>query len=285
MRTAFAADLSTWRYWRNLGVHSFAALGFQILVLEAAALLFPKHKILSGTSGLLVVMAVALAYGLWRSWPRPIEQDFNAPKTRISVVSGNLLEQDTHLVIGMTDTFDTSTPKIIAPKSLQAQLVHSVYGGSTDAFAADLEGALSGISGSGIVDKEGNTVRYPLGTVAVIRDKQRALFCIAYTEMNEHNEARGTVDGVWRSLDRLWSSVSKNANGEPVAIPVIGGGMSRLSQVLPSQDAIRTTILSFLLASRSSPICEELRIVVQPKDFNRLDRLELQAFLRSLRPS
>ena len=103
--------------------------------------------------------------------------------------------------------------------------------------------------------------------------------------MNESNNAQGTPDGLWASLNSLWAAISKHSNGGTVCMSVIGGGMSRLSSIVPTQDSIRFTILSFMFASRSNKVCDELRIVVRPKDYQRLDRLELQAFLTSLKPS
>jgi len=83
----------------------------------------------------------------------------------------------------------------------------------------------------------------------------------------------------------LWSEVSIHANGGSVSIPVIGGGQARLSSVLPAQDSIRLIALSFMFASRKEKVCDELRIVVRECDYGRLDRLEIQSFLSSLRPS
>ncbi len=62
-----------------------------------------------------------------------------------------------------------------------------------------------------------------------------------------------------------------------------GHGQARLSSVLPAQDAIRFTLLSFMFASRNSKVCDELRIVVRSDDYRKLDGLELQSFLSSLR--
>jgi hypothetical protein len=95
----------------------------------------------------------------------------------------------------------------------------------------------------------------------------------------------GTPHGLWASLNSLWAAISKHSNGGTVCMPVIGGGMSRLSSIVPTQDSIRFTILSFMFASRSNKVCDELRIVVRPQDYQRLDRLELQAFLTSFKPS
>jgi hypothetical protein len=148
-----------------------------------------------------------------------------------------------------------------------------------------IDQALSDVMPIEAVEKPGKKLRYPIGTVAPLTDAGRRLFFVGYTYMNEHNEARGTMDGIWKSLLNVWDAVSKYGNGAAVSIPVIGGGQARIAQILPSQDSIRFIILSFMLASRNERVCDELRIVVRPQDYARLDRLELQSFLASLRPS
>jgi hypothetical protein len=135
------------------------------------------------------------------------------------------------------------------------------------------------------VEKEGKTERYLIGTVAALPQGPRRILFSAYTEMNDRNEARGTSDGIWRSMLSLWGAVSLYCNGEPVAIPVLGGGQARISQILPAQDSIRFIAFSFMLASRRERVCDELRIVVRPSEYEKLDRLELQAFLDSLEMS
>ena len=107
-------------------------------------------------------------------------------------------------------------------------------------------------------------------------------FFVAYTTMDSNNKAHGSADGLWRSLGNLWTSVRVYSNGGVISVPVIGGGQSGLSPVLPAEDAIRFIALSFIIASRTEPVCEELRIVVLPDMYDRLDHFELQAFLSGL---
>lgn len=228
---------------------------------------------------------LSVAWGLRWAWPTPISVSFNQPNITVSVIEGDLFDQQGHLAVGMSDTFDTAIPTIIDRKSVQGQFLDRHFNGDVAALDRRLTDALADVTAIGTVAKEGKTDRFPLGTVAVIREATRCFFCVAYTVMNEHNEARGTPGGVWTALDNLWREVSRHGNGGRLSIPVIGGGQARMSQVLPQQDSIRFVVLSFLLASRVEKICDELVIVVRPSDFRKLDRLELQAFLRSLRPS
>jgi hypothetical protein len=247
-------------------------------------LLFPNNLSKVGDPLVLAIVGVGVFFGMSRAWPRPVQAAFTSPRTKISVVRGDIFDQSGHLVIGMSDTFDTADG-VIAQSSLQAQFLDTIFGGDVDRFDADLRQALSSIPVVGRVDKPGKRQRYELGTVATLGGNSRRFFCVAYTRMNERNEARATVDGVWTSLTSLWKAVCAFANGGVVAMPVIGGGQSRLSQSLSATDAIRLQALSFWLASREERLCKELRIVVRPSEYDQLDVRELQAFLNGLKPS
>lgn len=278
-------DLSKWRFWRRFLVHSFAAIGAITVTLEAINALFPKELAFRGWPWGLVILGVSAIYGLKLSWPLPIEQYYSSPNVTIRVVKGDIFGQSGHLVVGICDTFDTQPPNIIARDSLQAQALERLFGGDVAELDRRIDEALIGCPPVETVQKRGKQRRYELGTIAVLTESGRKLFFVAYTYMNEQNQARGTVDGIWKSLLNLWTEVSKYGNGGTVSIPVIGGGQARIAQILPSQDSIRFIALSFMLASRREKVCDELRIVVRSTDYNRLDRLEIQSFLSSLRPS
>lgn len=282
---AIFKDLRKRRFWRHLAVQSFACVGFIGVLVGLFDVIFPDVVPLGGRRLAIYILVIAIFYGFMRAWPRPIEQSYDSPNTKIRLVEGNLFEQPGHLVIGMCDTFDTDAPSVIANSSVQAQFTEAIFNGDVREVDRLLEEALVGFSPIGTINKPGKQSKYEVGTVAAIRGEGRRYFCVAYTEMNQQNEARGSIDGVWRSLDNLWKSVCAHANGDTVAIPVIGGGQARISQLLPAQDSIRFIALSFILASRKEKICDELDIIVQPADYDKLDRLEIQAFLRSLRPS
>lgn len=278
-------DMRTGRFWRHFLMRSFACLGGLSTVLQTSNVINPSVTVFQGMPILLSVIGFSLIGGLIWSWPRPIVQDYSAPKTKISIVKGDMLAETTHLVIGTNDTFDTETPIIISKDSLQGQALQVLYGGDLKELDAQLDTALAGKPMVGSISKAGKQTQYGVGTVATVKHASRLIFFLAYCEMDVHNTAHSTPDKVWKSLLLLWDEVSKRSNGGTVSIPVIGGGQARLSSIVPAQDAIRLTVLSFMFASRSAKVCDELRIVVRPEDFQKLDRLELQSFLSSLRSS
>ena len=266
-------------------MRSFACLGGLSTVLQTSNVTNPTVTVFQGMPILLSVIGISLIGGLIWSWPRPITQDYSAPKTKISIVKGDMLAEATHLVIGTNDTFDTETPIIISKDSLQGQALQVLYGGGLKELDAQLATALAGKPTVGSIAKTGKQTQYGVGTIATVKHASRLIFFLAYCEMDAHNTAHSTPDKVWKSLLLLWDEVSKKSNGGAVSIPVIGGGQARLSSVVPAQDAIRLTVLSFMFASRGAKVCDELRIVVRPEDYKKLDRLELQSFLSSLRSS
>ncbi len=285
MSAAFRSDLLTKRFLLRTATTFFAWAGVVSVLGQLLdwAFAFTKHGWWGPLVAAVVLTGVPIA--VWRSWPRLIGESYETPRTQICIVKGDLFAEDGHLVIGTCDTFDTSIPDIIERSSLQGIALDRLYGNAVDKLDADLAAALQSVRPVGEVAKKGKIARYPLGTVAVVDRPPRKLFFVAYTTMDQNNNAQGTPDGLWASLNSLWAAISRHSNGGTVCMPVIGGGMSRLSSIVPTQDSIRFTILSFMFASRSNKVCDELRIIVRPQDYERLDRLELQAFLTSLKPS
>ncbi|MDP3892120.1 macro domain-containing protein [Nocardioides sp.] len=278
-------DLGNKRFWRGLTSHGLAALGALSASLALFDLFSPDTLGKLGLPEILLVPAAAVVYAGWRSWPYPVEQHYATPDTKVRLATGDLFEQDTHLVIGMADTFDIETPHIIAAGSVQGQFLERVYQHDVSNLRQDLEAALATKQVIGTVTKSGNTDRYPLGTVATIKHQRKHYFCVAYTSLDEHNKAASTMGVLWEAMEKLWDEVRIRSNGEAVSAPIIGLGQSGMSTVLPIQDAIRFLILSFMFASRKQRVCEELRIVVRPQDEKRIDMLEVQEFLDSLRMS
>lgn len=285
MISAIGKDLLTFRFWRHFSVHTFAGVGVWAFVLGLIDVIFPDAISERATPITLLVIFASIGYGLFRAWPRPIQESYS--NFSIRLVSGDLFANDqAHLVIGMSDTFDTAIPDIISRRSVLGQFLDRVFAGNVPDLDRQLTAALAGVSSVGTVQKPGKTERYPLGTVATLQAHERRFFCLAYTEMSDQNEAFATIDGIWLSLQNLWTEVRTRCNGGTVYMPVIGGGQARVTPApFPPQDSIRLILLSFIFACRHQKVCDELVVVVHPDAYDRLDRLELQAFLTSLKGS
>ncbi|MGI8866551.1 MAG: macro domain-containing protein [Rubrobacteraceae bacterium] len=61
-------------------------------------------------------------------------------------------------------------------------------------------------------------------------------------------------------MDGLWSAVRTRAGGEPMSVPLIGGGL--LSIGLPPYQLLQMIILSIIIASKNGHIRSEIRILI-----------------------
>jgi Domain of unknown function (DUF6430) len=277
-------SVRTVRLWAATGL---SALGLLAGVIGLVAALFPHAAEPYRWWYLSLVLLLSIVYGTVRAWPRQrYSRHFPVPDTQISIVVGDLFEQGTHTVIGMSDTFDTAIPDIISAHSIQGQFLTRVYEGNLERLDRELESALHGKTSVKLEireDKpEGKLKRYAMGTVAVLGGAQQYYFCVAYSMMSNSNVAQSSVSDLWLGLSNLWDIIRDKGQRQPVSMPIVGSELARVSNQVSRADLVRLIILSFLTESRERVVTNELRIVVYPKDAEHLDLRELADFLAAL---
>ncbi|GIJ48315.1 hypothetical protein Val02_52010 [Virgisporangium aliadipatigenens] len=283
LRTVFG----TARGLRTFATNALVAFGLASTSVQLVGQLLPDVTVdpawfFGGTAVSCVV------WGLVRAYPRThVRRELRRPEVAITVSVGDLIGLDTDIAVGFSDTFDTSTDDDlpINRDSLQGQLLARGYGGDAAALDAALGTALADV---GPIAREtrrdrpvGKLERYPLGTVAVLRNGGRRVYAVAYSRMDNACVARSSVTGIWLSLDSLWEAVDRHGQRGPLAIPVMGPVLARVD-TLPPESLLKMTLLSFVARSRQSVVCHELRVVIRPDDAERIDFLEVAAFLRGL---
>jgi hypothetical protein len=192
--------------------------------------------------------------------------------TVITVKSGDLLAEPGNIVVGFTDTFDTSTVNnlIIQKTNVQGKLLDRMYGGDTRRLDAALEAALSDVS---IVKTElrfkkqnGKLNRYPMGTIVMVPQGDRTIFGMVYSEMGNDLVARSNESFLRTSLENLWRRVRAECADQTLSMPIVGSGLRRI-QHLNNQQLIDLIRSSFESACRAEgTVCRELTIVIWEKD-------------------
>ncbi|BCB84100.1 macro domain-containing protein [Phytohabitans suffuscus] len=287
LRYGLKLVFATWRGMRIFLSSFLAAFGLISAVVQFVGQLFPS---LISRPGLVTLSAFVLCVGggLARAYPSGrIRREFKQPEIAVTVVVGDLFQQDGHIVVGFTDTFDTSTTgnRVISRHSVQGQLAERRYGGDRRRLDREISAALSRHTPHEIESRgrkaHGKLRRFRIGTVAVIGKPPRLVFAVAYSRMGNDFVARSSVDDIWMSLGTLWDAIYSHAQHGRVAIPLIGSGLARVD-MLERQNLLRMILLSFLARSRQGVVCRELRIVIWPADLELIDMLEVEAFLRTL---
>lgn len=216
---------------------------------------------------------------------RVVREDFSGPDVAIVVMTGDLFGQDdANLVIGFCDTFDTDTGKniVISAESAQGLLLSRLYGGDKDQLDKELRAALARVPKESVEARSakprGKLTRYPVGTVATLHHATRRVFAVAYSRMGNDLLAQSSIPMLSESLDRLWDAVYLHGQLKPVAMPLIGSGLSR-TRASPA-DLLAMIASSFVASSRARYVCPELRIIVPQSTFEKTRAAEV---LRSMR--
>ena len=194
----------------------------------------------------------------------------------ITVRVGDLLEQDdAHLVIGFGDTFETNVTGnlIVSRASLNGQLVERFYNDDGRRLGREITAALRG-SPSAVEHRtakpHGNRRRYQNGSVAVLNHANRHIFALAYSTVSADNRATSNPDQLREALLRLWPVVERRGQRRPVALGVLGSGLSRVDE-LGRPALIELIVSSYLSYQIYAKASDELRIVVHPKDADSVD--------------
>ncbi len=271
---------------RLLFTNSLVAFGVVSAVIEFVAALFrsfPPHPAITFS----VSLAVCAVWGFMRAYPGFFFQHrMKTLDIRLSVVTGDLFAQDTHIAVGFSDTFDTSVADdlVIHRSSMQGQLLHRVFGDNQQRLDKELARALRSVCPvrtESRADKPyGKLSRYPVGTVAVLGERQRLVFAVAYGVMGNDLVVRAPVEDLWYCFSQLWDSVYRNGSRAVLSVPLMGSGLARMDS-LDRDSLLRLIVLSFVAYSRIRLICHELRIVIRPEDVGKADLVSLRAFLQA----
>ncbi len=266
------------RYWWNF-VKSF---GFIWLFVEPATNFVDALKHFGNKSYIgIVLVSIISSYYLSRG-KKHLEKSISGNSSKITVHVGDLLGQQTHLIIGTNDVFDTELGNVIKPCSIQGQFTQRIYNSDISRLNKDIETALrkKAVSCSEDENKyEGKTKRYPIGTTLTLGNANKYYLC-AYCLMNNNLKCESNSDLIWHSLCELWEEVRLTGQGEAISIPVIGSDLARTG--LSRLALIQMIIISFVSATKTQFVSSNLNIVVYSGDVEKVDFVALEHFLESL---
>jgi hypothetical protein len=205
----------------------------------------------------------------------------NGRDVAISIRVGDMFEMAGAFVIPSNTSFDTEiNSNLISPKSVQGQFTKRFYD-SVAHLDTDLGNALASVTPESVdTAKPGKPQLYSIGTTVRLSARGRTAFLLAIGTLNEYGVARATFNDLQNSLPRLWECIATQGTFEPILIPVLGSGFSRLTET--REEIIREIIQSFIAACASQRPAESLTIVMPPKDFydNEVDLAELAHYLQ-----
>jgi hypothetical protein len=279
-RIAFLFSL---RNLKLLAGHFFQALGGLWLLIELSKHFFPRLDAPRPTL-LIGVLLISLLWSLARSFPpQTFRRRYRASNVEIEISVGDILKEHSHIAFGVSECFDTEPEVVIGGGSLMAQMVRHAFSGNHTLLDGAISDALrrSKLTARHDPDKDfGKPNRYPIGSVAIIEVNSRKVFLTAFSVTNADGTTTTSKDNLWSSLSQLWSEFVRVGQTEPLAVPVLGSGISRVQASRIS--LIQLLILSFVIATRERVVSRHLKIVIYENDYDPVEMAEAIELIKTL---
>jgi hypothetical protein len=208
-----------------------------------------------------------VAGALWKNRPRhEVGCRLTGRDIVVQIFVGDLFSRAGAFVVGSNTSFDTDTTNgMISPKSIQGQFTTKFYD-SVAHLDTDIQASVKEVASAlAPAEKRGKGMLFPMGTVAQVCAKKRTAYLVAIAGLSNDGIAHGTFNDLKTALPRLWEYISQSGTIEPIVIPVLGSGFSRIPE--PREEIIREIINSFVAACSERRFTESLTIVIHPRDF------------------
>ncbi len=269
--------------FKSLRTHFLQALGVLWLFVEAASYFFPgmpemRNQIFYG------FLVVAVLWTIARSFPPLNYSKRSRPSNvEIEIKIGNLFEQPGNIAFGCSDCFDTEPERVIGSKSLMAQIVNNSFGGDHTLLDSKISQSLKAQVHTGKPDPNktfGKSIRFAIGTVAVVPVRDRKVFMVAFSVTNDDKTTTTTKEDLWASLCHLWTAVRQHGFLEPIAVPVLGAGLARFPASRTS--LIQLLLLSYAIATREALVSRKLTLVISENSYHPEEITEAVELLNTL---
>lgn len=261
--------ISYWKYALFSGeavAKFFSVLGILYLCINLADLFNIYKKAQYSQYGLVIVVALAIAYVI--STRRPVSRvSFKVPKKDLTfeVKIGDIFKAGGEIVISSNSTFDTDMSNgLIATNSLQGQLAVQFFNGQTAEIDRQIEVSLGNEVSTLNEARPGKKQEYPIGTVARVHAHGKNFYLVAMSHMNENGTASSDVRMIDEALEKLWENMATKAELGDIVMPLIGTGRGRVA--IPRKKMVERIAQSFADASKDKTFSNKLTIMVRPED-------------------
>jgi len=255
-------------------VSGLAAYGLLWTLVESIGFFFQQIKP-EGLAQYALLIFPSIAFGVWRTWPVS-KVEFTVPNSDsvLCIEFGNVFEKGSCIAIQVNEYFDSILGDHVSPNSLHGQFIRDILRNQSADFDSHVARALAAEPFENVPRKSGNSKKYKIGTTASVDlgPKRYLLFAFTKTDIDTL-KASASVHELWDALAGLWTSIRVRSNGEPVFMPLVGGGLSGVG--LPARNLLQILMTSFSYYTKKDKITHRLTVVL-PKALSReIDLREL----------
>jgi hypothetical protein len=223
-------------HWRELAISILGSFGAIFLALESYEVLTDSNVKISFFCfiilGICPGIIAFLIDGVYISGflKREVVISEATAQTKIRVKLGDIFNEKGWIAIATSDFFDSIVDEnLISSKSLHGYVLNKYWPDNRNNWQKQIDASLRSIEGVREKRSKGNTIRYPIGTVARARsDGHRFLFvALGRTNLSD-NVTSASAESLICAVRGLLREARAACSMEPLIIPLMGSGLARV---------------------------------------------------------
>lgn len=247
-------------------------LGYTALwtIVESVAHFFDPLAI-SGPIYYALLLLLSLFIGCVRSYqPLQVNVRIGSVDTEIVIRYGDFFGQDGYLAVPVNEYFDSELGEPVSPNSLHGMVIERFLGGQSVAFDQLIAESLAAASSVHTPRTRGREARYEIGTTAVaeIPPRRFLFFAFCRTDLDDL-KAFADVPDLWRALGGLFQKARAVTAGEPLVLPLVGGGISGMG--VPPTQLLQLIVLAIVEETKRREFCKRVTVVLHESKFEEID--------------
>lgn len=227
----------------------------------------------TGTYSAVAIAGFVAAFILRVYEPRRVSFTVPSTDTRVTLKFGDLFKEDADVVVAVNEYVDSEIGPRVAPKSIHGQLIQQWFSSEAE-FRQRVDAELAGVAAIRTGRAPGPDAAYPIGTTVRVGagPRQAYIFVLTHSEPTT-DKAYVSLSEAIEALRQLLLNVHQRSSGRPIAMPLIGNGLSGLN--LPSQHLLRLLVMLIVTVAREKALPKDVRVCLAEGCFDQLDLREI----------
>ncbi|WP_026953509.1 macro domain-containing protein [Algoriphagus vanfongensis] len=266
---------------RRYIVDSLAILGAFWLFIEIFDYFFSGYsKYVQNQTTFVIAIAAVLIISLIKNFPRKtFVTKISGVDSKISIRKGDILKCKNDIVFSSSNYFNTDLD-IISERSLLGQFLIK---NSVESVDIQITQSLQQTRKTKTTPKTGNTISYPIGSVANFNTSDRNVFLLAITKIVDDGKIVKPYSEhsfVEKSFDNLWLKSRDCLDNRVLSMPLIGTGIGKSYQ--QTLESLVFICLSYIKESKKRKINNGIEIYVKNDTFSLTEFEHIKLIIKNI---